>query len=914
MILRRLRVEGFRCFRNPVELSGLGPGLTVIHGHNGTGKSSLLLAVARGLFDRYSARGGEMEQLRPWGTALSPRITMELEAAGRRCRVEKGFLDGASSTLSAGPGARFERVAEAQEADERIRGFLLGSLAGRGASELGHWGLARLLWLPQTAGRHTPPGLDEPVRKRLLDVVGEASLSVEEQGLLARIQSMWGSYFAKNGAQKRTGPRAEAALAVDAAQAEVEALVSRREAAVGLDAEVGRCEGRLGVLETERRAAEAERTKLESELAAESELERTLELHRRDEQALSARFEMAKARLHALDDAERRQRELRRGLEELAGQLTGDEAVLSDVRNRLATARTELDLAQRELERCERDQERAGLLERAQRLAADRSVLGANVRRAELLSGLVARAREVPQGPVATPEELEALEDAQRRIDQLEGRLEAMAVEVVFVAEGATRELSWETDGRRALVEAGPEERTVFRGVEGGVLEIRGVARVEVRPGGTELATVKEELARVRVERARKLARFGVGELAALRALQEEGLERARREKANELALKEALGPSHANIEDARRALRRLDEQLADAALKLGEKPDRIGGAQAPDAAPLVGAVKKARAAAREAGERHARLEGELRTGELRLEQRRRARSETEQQLAKVELDRQAWVSKHGEREQAEAEANRLATEVTLARRALADLKTRLASPERRASQRRRELDEALAALAHEERQVRDALAAARALLAQAAAEGIYSRLCLAEERLALAKETLAREQQREAAIRRLYVLAGERRDRLERSLVVPVESAARAHLEGICGAAAPELVFAPDLSEGTVRAADREAPLEALSWGTQEQAMLALRLALGELLSSGPSGEPQLVVLDDPLVNADGLRHERALARIARAAERLQVLVLTAFPERYRSLGAKDLDLAQAVGREGQVPQLSVG
>jgi uncharacterized protein YhaN len=89
------------------------------------------------------------------------------------------------------------------------------------------------------------------------------------------------------------------------------------------------------------------------------------------------------------------------------------------------------------------------------------------------------------------------------------------------------------------------------------------------------------------------------------------------------------------------------------------------------------------------------------------------------------------------------------------------------------------------------------------------------------------------------------------------------------------------------------------EAVLEALSWGAQEQVMLVVRLALGELLAAkGPGAEPQLVVLDDALVNSDSARHKRALDLIAAAAERLQILILTAFPERYHALNATMHDL----------------
>jgi uncharacterized protein YhaN len=75
---------------------------------------------------------------------------------------------------------------------------------------------------------------------------------------------------------------------------------------------------------------------------------------------------------------------------------------------------------------------------------------------------------------------------------------------------------------------------------------------------------------------------------------------------------------------------------------------------------------------------------------------------------------------------------------------------------------------------------------------------------------------------------------------------------------------------------------------LLALSGGEQEQVHLAVRLALAEVLSKD---EPQMVVLDDVLVATDAGRLGRVLDVLAEVGQRLQVIVLTCHPERYRAL-----------------------
>lgn len=48
MILRSLRVSGWRCFADTVEVGRFDEGLNVLHAPNATGKSTLFEALLRG--------------------------------------------------------------------------------------------------------------------------------------------------------------------------------------------------------------------------------------------------------------------------------------------------------------------------------------------------------------------------------------------------------------------------------------------------------------------------------------------------------------------------------------------------------------------------------------------------------------------------------------------------------------------------------------------------------------------------------------------------------------------------------------------------------------------------------------------------------------------------------------------------
>ena len=69
MILRRIQVEGFKCFANPVEVGPFDERLNILFGPNGKGKSTLLAGMTRGLMDTYNLGGAEAQRQQAGGQA-----------------------------------------------------------------------------------------------------------------------------------------------------------------------------------------------------------------------------------------------------------------------------------------------------------------------------------------------------------------------------------------------------------------------------------------------------------------------------------------------------------------------------------------------------------------------------------------------------------------------------------------------------------------------------------------------------------------------------------------------------------------------------------------------------------------------------------------------------------------------------
>ena len=99
MIVRRIEAEGWGCFANVIEIGPLSDGINVLYGPNGTGKSTLLETIIRGLLDSYAVGGNEAQALRPWGRPLTPKVRIEFMHAGVEYRLRKRFLDKPSALL-----------------------------------------------------------------------------------------------------------------------------------------------------------------------------------------------------------------------------------------------------------------------------------------------------------------------------------------------------------------------------------------------------------------------------------------------------------------------------------------------------------------------------------------------------------------------------------------------------------------------------------------------------------------------------------------------------------------------------------------------------------------------------------------------------------------------------------------------
>jgi len=110
MVVTRLRLREFRSYeRADVEL---GPGLTIVHGRNGAGKTNLLEALYFGCTGRSCRTTNEREVVR--FEARTARVEVDLvDAEGRSHAVAVGFTPGEAKRLQS-DGASVERLVDVE--------------------------------------------------------------------------------------------------------------------------------------------------------------------------------------------------------------------------------------------------------------------------------------------------------------------------------------------------------------------------------------------------------------------------------------------------------------------------------------------------------------------------------------------------------------------------------------------------------------------------------------------------------------------------------------------------------------------------------------------------------------------------------------------------------------------------------
>jgi hypothetical protein len=897
MHITRLRVAQLRQFRAPFELRDFTSGLNIFSGPNEAGKSTLVRAIRAAFFERH--RSTVVDDLRPWGdSAAAPEIELDFEFAGQVCRLNKSFLAKKRCTLQVDSNIGstcFEGV-EAEDHLAQIFGF---AFAGKGASKSEHWGIPGLLWVEQGTGQDVQLAAQH-AREHVHDALqqGQAAGSASMRAAAGALAATRGDVVL----ERLRSQRAELLTAAGKPRAAYSAAIEQVELLSAqlavLDTQITLYRQQVDQLASLRAQHQAEdvakpwhvwRIQLEERQRQQQALqgsEQNLVEARRRHAQLVQQHSLLLHQLSTLAQQEDDGRQRAQRLFKLGEEIDAAEVRVVDTRLRLNTAQAQASAARHAVQQAHQHSTRHALHTQVQdaQVQAERSQQ--DLARAETEQVRLIQLTGQATACAITPKALKELQNLESRRRELSLQQQSLATRLAFELVPGVR-LS--VQGAEAVLLRDVGERWLLAPT---TLDIPGVGRLHISPGGADLDERVRELACTEDALQRALQRAGLPDVSAAEArmAQHKDIQAQMRlaDQAVNLmapqgldALRQAAAQAAARLQTSQAALSALDTSPA------AQHPAHVEGGSTP--LPLDEAEARQISAQAEldaARQAHTQALQQQATAQSRREDAQRewatSRALLEQPGRPQELAQaqQALLVTQAERD---AVAVRIEFEQAQLLQARPDI----------VAQDIERLGRSIEHAQRSQQQRREQILVLENTLQQAGAQGLEeARATLAGE-CARAERRQTELQRRAAALDLLcQKLEGQRSATLAR-LQAPLQQ----HLQHYLPLLFPQatLHITEDLVPGGLSRQGRAGTLEtgdfsALSFGAREQLGLISRFAYADLLRS--AGRPTLLILDDALVHSDELRLEAMKRVLFDVATRHQVLLFTCHPELWQDMG----------------------
>ncbi len=906
MIVHRVWVENWRCFIDSIEVGPFTDRINVLHAPNATGKTTLFTALLRGLLDGHKVKGQSVEELRPWGRALPPAVTVEFSHSEARYRVRKQFLDSPASTLERFEENRFVRLAEGDAADRETRNMISKNPPSKGLSKQQNWGIAQVLWVPQgeLGYKELTGDLVEDIRASL----GAQFSSAGDGPHQKRIEELYQQYFTSGGKLKTGKAAPELAILREELERTKVCLIESVRAQTEFEEAARLVEDLRARRAQARREAESisvrlqgarEQARVYRSLLAEKETQQEkTKTAEAQYQAFSDRIEnLSHARI-SVEDFEKKILRLREEIPQREKEVQAHEtdaaaakANLEDIRN----ARKKVDLAS---ERAERARAYTETEESLRRL---NTTLEQIAQLKESLNDYRIEGAKI-LAPDAT--KLREIRETLRKIDEMKVRIEASLMHLELVPEEDCRiqVLEGEETGEKNLVADVPHEA---KGSPEVVVHIDGFGRIRSRgPIGSveDFRVEKSKAEKVLSDLTQPFGTSKLHDLEQLAEIKDQAEKKIAEQKAKLSAL--LSGKSFDSLQEERNRLEAILKNILKTESAWNKKPPNAESLREQAVETKRDFIQQVEAAEAERDSKQTALAAASSQKNSLSEKF----DEAEKQIFALksrleELSKDGLSDEERDKQKREAALSWEAAKEKLSQtdEALGQFEGNPVDLMEKLEQQIQTADQA-ATLALEKEKEHEGR------LQQLSAAGTYTTLAETEEKVSDLERRVDEETLRMGAIRLLHNTMREHHNEAMDAVLKPVASLSSRHLERIAGTRFGKLKLGETFEPQALipKVLDTEIPLEHLSGGETEQVYLATRLALAETLAKE---QRQMVVLDDILTATDTGRLARIMTLLEEAADRLQILILTCHPERYGGLkDANFIDLEECVakGREG--------
>jgi DNA repair exonuclease SbcCD ATPase subunit len=878
MILEELTLTNWRGYRDPHTFR-FKQGFNLVVGRNEAGKSTLFEAMTRVLFDRHNSRAEEIRFIQPLGSSLSPEAELIFCLNGDRYKVCKRFLDQPVSKLYKERGGAWELDHEGDRADTELRSILQGEAAGR-TTKPEHRGLAQALWYLQYEQPLPEKSWTESIKQGLTGLVQHVAESTDESRIFEAIEAVYREDFTPTGRVAARSELTQLAEGIQKDEQQLEELRSRSEHVEGLRSNLEELTARRSESGMGLSQAQSDLEKLSEELEAADALEEQI---KQKEESARITEETLRRLSKDQNDIGRRLKEIDEGNRALGNALSESERLEADARQeQLAAIRHHKKWKEEhelKLQAGENDLRVLTALERLRRLTLDKERLQSHLSKVQNVEQELQTAKQNLASFHAPSEE--QLHDFQASLSDLrvvEAQVETSAIRVSF-----------QLDDANAVVKADPEAQRSTDGDELLVtapttFTIQGVGVFRVRGGGSSIEELNARAMELRANIYDTIQTYAAEGPQALSDLYQQRLDledqvKRLQDRLDELAEQEPEREPRqelARIEVGIREESKVSEAAPEEWKSWGgqmirEKISTLGT----EKSRLIGLIKEEQSYEAKANDTHLdSLKKAQEASNVVSGLRSRIRS-FEQENTEVLKTYGTAENLKGLVAQSEAQL----------RDSKKDLGSMMKDYEARVELPRRLHQQGMESVKNLEKQlgqISDDIVDRKARIEEAAAQGLYSQTADLEGALQSKKRRLETIQRRADAAKLLRDIIAGYRMQQSAALAVPVAKIVDNWLPLLTDDAYDALGLSEELLPISVhsRRYGEPLPLESLSYGTYEQVVVLVRLALGVLLSSD---ERNLVIIDDRLVNADSIRMKRLCLILEEVASKTcQVVVAT--------------------------------
>ena len=890
MQIRRIDIAAFRCFRGRILIDNIDDGITLLVGDNEEGKSTVLAALQTVLFEKHTVGGAVAAAMLPYGSKVRPEISIEFDHDGVHYRLSKAFCQKPMAELEAETGTRWSGDA----AEDQLRDMLEFTPPHRGGIKPEHRGLQSLFWVEQGLA-FVQPQINDTSHISLAGAL-EAEIGTVTGGergrtLIKRVESRVGEMFTPKS-------RKPAGAYKDAIDRATKALVRRDEIAASLK----RFEDKVDTLTEERRrlaqleaddpigAAEKRLTGAREAVHNIEGFENRLQTAEAKLKTTLLEYELAKTRLGRRQESRKEVEHADRTVEKLKGKELQAQVAVNDAQgthNEAAAAHQEAKVelvSKRKLAAAAR--RLADSIRKSEELVATQERFKKAQGAAEDATALMAKAE-------ASPFTSTALEEL-RRIE-IEAREESARLNVI-----ATRLELTPDEGRSATIQGEAIEGDALTLTEPTDIDLHGYGTIRVTPGGEDLSVRRAAAAAAAAKLQLALDSYGIASVQVAAAHAND-----RETWLNEAAIHRTTAEAHAP-----EGLNALRNHVATLQAAVDSFRKDVNAA---DIRKMTSVEASHRA--EELGRTLSEVEVFERSASDTLKDAEGALQAAKHSLAAVTVQRETAEKESNDLRQALdksvteyaddhfVQALRKSTEIQQAAQdAVGGLNKALSESDPAGT--RRELEAAnearinVEANLREKRRQVDGLTIELRTLGKDDAAG---EMEIVEGELVRAENLKARLSHRADALTLLLDTLLEEERIARETFLAPVRDRIEPYLKRLFPNSAL-MLDDKTLRITHLRREGMDEPYERLSIGTREQLAVLARLAFADLLDE--HGKKSPIILDDALVFSDDQRFEEMQRILDRAAERLQIIVLTCHERAYFDRGWTTKRLQGSQGR----------